>query len=199
MTFMPYLKSSEAIWWFCVTNRLKHKLIVSSTEESIGFEWHDDNRIIIFWLNYLFRMASMSVFMCLRVFLSDNESPYCKRHCSKDWRRSDVWTVTGLYKRLTGVWVCRLDFGLGRRSALSVCVCVWRGDWLRALATRLRQTAVYLSEGPALPLQHFFNRVPNPTQRQTAHTGLRRMSSGSLCLLFDLLIQTLAPQSAQSG
>lgn len=78
-------------------------------------------------------------------------------------------------------------------------LCEWRVDWPGAPATKLRQTAVYLSGGPANPLQHFFSRVPDPTRRQTAHTGLRRMSAGSLCLPFDLLIQTLAPQSAQSG
>lgn len=112
------------------------------------FEWHDDYRIVIFgWT------TSMFVFMCLHVISSDSASPNCKRQRSKGWRLSDVGTVTGLYKNRTGVGECRLDFELGGGSALSVCV--WRGDWPRAPATRLRQTAVYLSEGPALSLQHF--------------------------------------------
>lgn len=52
-------------------------------------------------------------------------------------------------------------------------------------------------QGSSLFTAALSSRVPSPAH--TAQTVGRMMSAGSLCLLFDLLIQTLSPQSAQSG
>lgn len=108
-----YFKSSEARWWFCVRNRPKCKLLVSRTAEAMSFEWWQNFN---FWLNYQFKMASVAVFMYLCVISSVSDSLNRNWQCSKGWRLSVVWTVTGLYKCLTGVWV------EVRECSVSLCV-----------------------------------------------------------------------------